>query len=341
VLVAACGPGNGDNPDPDAGGVADAETASDAESAPDGAPGDDGGPGVDAGQPWVELLEPADGATVDNPVTFRVAASVQVVGVRILADDWPLSEPWDPHGDDTLEYTFSGVGFERVIRLEGLDGLGPSAAVLATDSITLTAVDPDPGTYHGAMWNTYYYLAEELDYAGADDTTLYDASCNPIADVPAAFSDDVCIEGSGLLADQRVINYATTCSCGRPCPYGSNPVICYVVLDPAQYPWGAGSFSNPLEPLRSWAVDNSVIAAGTLIYAAQWDGISIPAIDGLGGFVHDGCFRADDVGGGIQGDHFDLFAGTYDMWQALEGLFPTSSTFDVYLDPGHCAWLSP
>ncbi len=323
----ACG---GDPAAPDAA-VTDGGTQA------DGAPQADGGSPDGAAGPWVALLAPDDGAEVDNPVTFRVAAS-GVAQVQILADAWPLSDPWDPATTDTLEYTFNGVGYAREIVLNGLDN---AAQVVATDSITITPVEADVGTYLGTLWNTYYYLALESDYSGADDTTLYDASCNPIADVPAEFSDDVCIEGSGRLTDGRVINYATTCSCGRPCPYGSNPIICYSVLDAQQYPWGAGASSNALEPLRSWAVDTSTIPLGTLIYAEQWDGVTIPAIDGIGGFVHDGCFRADDVGGGIQGDHYDFFAGTANMWQALEGLFPTTSTFDVYLDPGRCAYLAP
>jgi 3D (Asp-Asp-Asp) domain-containing protein len=88
-------------------------------------------------------------------------------------------------------------------------------------------------------------------------------------------------------------------------------------------------------------VDNDVIAPGTLLYAEQWDGVAIPAVDGLGGFTHDGCFRADDVGGAITGHHYDFFAGTAGMWQALEDIFPTHSTFTVYTDPGKCAYLAP
>jgi membrane-bound lytic murein transglycosylase len=102
-----------------------------------------------------------------------------------------------------------------------------------------------------------------------------------------------------------------------------------------------GSFSNPIEPLRSWAVDNSIISAGSIIYAEQWDGVSIPAIDGIGGFVHDGCFRADDTGGWINDYHYDFFAGTHDMWQHLETVYPTYSYFDGYVGTPKCAYLIP
>jgi 3D (Asp-Asp-Asp) domain-containing protein len=204
-----------------------------------------------------------------------------------------------------------------------------------------TGVPPnlEKGELIGSMWNTYYYFADEADYSGSDDTTLYDDSCNPIAEVPADYSDDVCIEGSGILEDGTVINYADSCSCGRNCPTGGK--ICYVVLDPAEFPWGMGSKGNPLFPLRSWAVDNDIIPFGTILYAEEWDGVPIPLIDGIGGFTHDGCFRADDVGGAIQDNHYDFFAGTADMWQELEDIFPTSSDFTVYRDAPRCAHLAP
>jgi len=189
------------------------------------------------------------------------------------------------------------------------------------------------------MWNTYYYVSREEDYSGADDTMLYDSNCNPIAEVPAAFSDDACIEGTGLLENGAVVNYASSCSCGRPCPTGG--IVCWAELDPSEFPWGMGSKGNALEPLRSWAVDNDFVAFGTVLYAEELDGVAIPSVDGLGGFVHDGCFRADDVGGWIQDDHFDFFAGTHDMWQALETVFPTNSSFTVYTNTPKCSYLNP
>jgi 3D (Asp-Asp-Asp) domain-containing protein len=154
------------------------------------------------------------------------------------------------------------------------------------------------------------------------------------------FADEVCVEGSGRLTEGTVINYAGDCACGHPC--SSGPTVCFALLDPATFPWGAGSMDNPLEPLRSWAVDNAVIAHGTILYTPEWDGVSIPSMDGIGGFVHDGCFRADDVGNGINGDHFDFFAGTTSMWNELENIHPSiQSHFQVHRDAPHCAYLMP
>lgn len=280
--------------------------------------------------PWVEITSPLDGAFVENPVTFEIA-TYNVTTVELFVDDWPLGPAWDPSATNTFTYDFSGTGFQREVKLVGYDA---SSNVLADHTIHITVETGDIGEYHGTMWNTYYYIAHEDDYSGPDDTTLYDVDCNPMASVPAAYSDAVCIEGSGILSDGRVINYATTCSCGRPCPTGGT--VCYFELDSVQYPWGMGSFSNALEPFRSWAVDNDYIAPGTKIYAEEWDGVEIPFVDGIGGFIHDGCFRADDVGGWIEGNHFDFFAGTYNMYLELESIFPTNSYFEVYLNPGKC-----
>jgi len=68
----------------------------------------------------VVFLQPADGATVCNPVLFEVA-SRNVDFVQIFADAYPLSDPWDPNVTTQLEYTFLGVGYPRLIRVVGLD----------------------------------------------------------------------------------------------------------------------------------------------------------------------------------------------------------------------------
>ncbi len=195
----------------------------------------------------------------------------------------------------------------------------------------------DAGTLLGAFVHTYYYLAEEVNYTGSADTTLYDSQCRPLARVSAKFADSACIEGSGKLRDGTIINYAKTCNCGRRCPTGGT--VCYSKLDAARFPWGKGNRNNPLDPFRSIAVDRNVIANGTVLYMEKWDGVAIPSISGIGGFVHDGCFRADDVGGAIRGNHYDFFAGTKDVWRALERIRPTRTSTKVYTNSERCAHL--
>lgn len=201
-----------------------------------------------------------------------------------------------------------------------------------------TTVDPnDLGQPAGTVWNTYYWLAQEADFSGSANTDLNDSNCNSLVKVSAAFSDAVCIEGSGRLKDGRVINYASTCRCGRACPTGG--IVCYSVLDANRFPWGKGNRNNPLEPLRSLAVDRNTFANGTIIYLKEFDGITIPKVGSLGDFVHDGCFRADDVGGAIQGKHIDIFSGTPDMRRALEQIHPTRTNFTAYTNTPKCAYL--
>ncbi|PIE05535.1 MAG: hypothetical protein CSA75_04235, partial [Sorangium cellulosum] len=212
--------------------------------------------------------------------------------------------------------------------------------LVASAPLRMTAVNTGTGTFWHQMYNTYYYLARESDYSGADNTTLYDSSCTPLATVPAAFSDDVCIQGSGKLDNGTLVHYAGTCNCGRPCPTGGT--VCYHTLNPAQYPWGMGSANNPIEPFRSWAVDNTLISRGTVLYSPDWDGVWIPASgdgDGLGGFTHDGCFRADDVGGWIQDYHYDFNCGTRTMWHLMEAITPTYTYVDVHMGADKCAYL--
>ncbi len=284
---------------------------------------------------WVQIVAPPNGTRVTNPAAFRIAAG-GVTSVRMVADEWPMGAPWNPATRDNLSYTFAGPMHDRQVRLLGLDRNG---AERARDAITVTAVGNgivDMGTAVGDMYNTYYYLAREVDYPGTADTSLNDGTCMQLARVTAAFSDSVCIEGSGILADGRVINYSSSCSCGRACPTGG--IVCYSILDGNRYPWGSGA-SSALVPLRSWAVDRTFIPLGTIVYVARWDGVMIPVVDGIGGFVHDGCFRADDTGGAIRGNHFDFFAGTRSMWRALERIFPTRTTFAVQRGAGRCAYL--
>jgi 3D (Asp-Asp-Asp) domain-containing protein len=279
-----------------------------------------------APKPWVRLIAPTDGAVLENPVRFELEAE-GVALVQLFADDWPLSAPFDPAQSSVLEYSFSGVGFERVIRLSGFDA---TLALLDELSIRITVNDAPLGSSLGEFENTYFYLADESSFEGPPASTLYGPQCEVLAVVSSSFAQAACIEGSARLADGRVINYHSPCSCGGPCSF------CWSVMDPARFPWGMGSASNPLEPLRSWAVDTSVISHGSVLYVEEWDGLAIPSLGELGGFVHDGCFRADDVGGGIVGRHVDFFAGNQAMWRELEKLFPTRSRFQVYLDSPRC-----
>jgi len=223
-------------------------------------------------------------------------------------------------------------------RLDATGQRGWAHGAYLCPSGTANPGDLPPGELLGTVRNTYYYLAEEVLYsATGGEAVLYDAACQPLARVSAAFSDAVCVEGSGRLADGTVLSFARSCSCGRRCPTGGT--VCYERLSGAAYPWGRGAGGRALQPLRSLAVDPTLLSLGSTLYLADWDGFQIPPVGQLGGFVHDGCFRADDVGGWVEGDHVDLFSGTRAMRRALEGDFPTDSRWTARRGGQRCAHL--
>ena len=113
-------------------------------------------------------------------------------------------------------------------------------------------------------------------------------------------------------------------------------------MDRDQYPWGVGSQNNPVTPLRSWAVDNLRIPFQTVLYAVVWDGIEIPEVNGLGGFTHDGCFRADDADHNrIKGDHYDFYAGTKSMVDLLSEIVLDETDTPVFTGVSKCSYLLP
>jgi hypothetical protein len=46
--------------------------------------------------------------------------------------------------------------------------------------------------------------------------------------------------------------------------------------------------------------------------------------------------RADDVGGAIDGNHFDFFVGPMSRYPAWEDIFPTRSTFTAHTGHPRC-----
>jgi len=308
----------------------------------------DGAPRADAAAispdgsdpPWVRITAPKNNARVTNPVTFKIAAH-KVAMVQLWAEkSFALTQKWDPRSKRSVTHHFTYTNTRRTVTLKGY---GVGGKELARDRVSFTfggGSSGDPGTLLGSMWITYYYLVQESAYSGSATYHLLDSHCKTIARVSKRFYDALCIEGSGKLKDGRVVNYESTCSCAARCAYGSR--TCYKVLNKTRYPWGAGAAGRSLVPLRSWAVDRNKIAIGTVLYARQWDGVAIPRVGSLGGFTHDGCFRADDVGGAIKGMHYDFFAGSKAMAARLnKGKTVTRSTFTVYRDGKKCAYLKP
>jgi 3D (Asp-Asp-Asp) domain-containing protein len=158
----------------------------------------------------------------------------------------------------------------------------------------------------------FYWLAMETDFDEPDEldgehpdaVTLYARDGGYVGEFPEKFAWSLRMEGSGVLADGRVINYAGRCRYG----YGT----CFEVVDPATHPFGRGAGRRPLVPFKSVAVDPRFIPIGEPVYVPEFDGVRLPD-----GSVHDGCVRADDTGGGIKQHKMDFFVVSYGNFRSL------------------------
>ncbi len=164
-------------------------------------------------------------------------------------------------------------------------------------------------------WNlTFYWLAFQEDFlerqgrvpAGSRTAPvgqhtwveLYTREGYFMARVPERFAWSLRMEGSGVMQDGRIFNYSGPCNFG----YGT----CFSQVDVTQFPYGRGAGMRPLIPFKSVAVDPRVIALGETLYLPELDGVLLPD-----GSHHDGCVRADDVGGAIKRRKMDFFVVTY------------------------------
>ena len=190
--------------------------------------------------------------------------------------------------------------------------------------------DPDmpypKGNYFDKGALTYYYLALEEDFPGAEEVALEDCAGGEIKQVSQAFLDAVTLKGSGKLKDGRVVDAGSGASC-------------FEVLDEARFPWGKGSSSKPLKPFRSIAMETSAqFLPGGLIYISEFDGVQTPELEGVPSFKHDGCFRIDEVGEGIQGNAVDLFAGTEEASEEL--MAKVDGEISLHVDAHQCAHIN-
>ena len=196
------------------------------------------------------------------------------------------------------------------------------------------ATSPIAGRSLGVFHNTYYSFPNESEYAGAK-TTIFDASCSAIAEVPKAFHDKLCVQGSGRLASHRTVSFAKRdCTCAAVCPR-SGQKICYEALDPTRFPWGRGAMGKPITPFRTIAVDTKVIPMGTPVFIPAY--VSVPMPDGT---IHDGCFRAEDRGLKVVGHSVDVFTGGEADTQEWNQQVPTGQGVEIFAGHPRCDALS-
>jgi 3D (Asp-Asp-Asp) domain-containing protein len=166
----------------------------------------------------------------------------------------------------------------------------------------------------------FYWLTRETDYDDAPPggvprggacampanrwVELYTTEGFFFGRVPERYACSLKLEGSGLLRDDRVVNYTGSCKFG----YGT----CFEQLDVTDFPFGRGAGVRSLVPFKSVAVDPRVVQLGEPLYIPEFDGMVLPD-----GSIHDGCVRADDTGGGIKGKKLDFFVVTYGNFRML------------------------
>lgn len=174
-----------------------------------------------------------------------------------------------------------------------------------TSTSTSESTTGEPGSSLGVFDLTYYWVTYEGDFAAGAMVDIGTCGGQTIASVRQGFADALKIEGSGKLLDDRIVNIGG-CGCG-------GGYDCFAELDPARFPWGQGSQGNPLVPYHTIATDPAVLPFGTAVYAPALVGQALPD-----GSVHDGCLRAGDVGGAIDGMHIDWFVGLESHYETLD-----------------------
>lgn len=177
--------------------------------------------------------------------------------------------------------------------------------------------------------NTYYDFPRED--TGTKDTAIFDATCKLITNVTREFHDRVCVQGSGRLSTGETVSFAKrNCECAETCPRTSQK-ICFERLDPARFPTGRGALGKPITPLRSIAVDSSVIPLGTVVFIPEFKGLELP-----GGGKHDGCFIAEDRGLKVVGRQIDIFTGDPTITTHVNGKVPSNKGVRVYPNDPRC-----
>ena len=234
------------------------------------------------------------------------------------------------------------AGFVSMTAAAALAGCGAAAPTIDRSGDWIEEAPPKPSLRadtprarrDGALFrNTYYDFP--LD-TGGSDAAVFDAQCQPIARVSRAFHDQVCVQGSGRLATGETISFARRdCACAAECPR-TGQKICFDKLDPSRFPAGRGARGTPITPLRTLAVDSSVIPLGTSVYIPEF--VGLPMLDGT---PHDGCFLAEDRGSKVVGKHVDVFTGDPSMTRAWNARRPSNEGVHVELDAPRCDRLRP
>lgn len=256
------------------------------------------------------------------------AACAPSSGTRWVGE-LPESPPVHPGGDG-----FTGVDSATPVPSPGPVPDGPPGAMRSAPIAVQDFGDAPRAIYADAQSevyrNTYYDFPREG--AGAKEATIFDATCAPIAKVTADFHDRVCVQGSGRIASGETVSFAKRdCACAAVCPR-TGQKLCYERLDPARFPSGRGATGRAITPLRTVAVDSTVIPLGTRLHIAEFAGLPRPD-----GSLHDGCFIAEDRGLKVVGKQIDVFTGDPTITARWNTLVPSNTGVHVRQNDPRCA----
>jgi len=260
----------------------------------------------------------------------------------------PLAEVYEPpEGSNRRDFDYPNagraaprrMGRETIVLGRGeMSGDGapavepvPGGGVVFGGGAPSGSVDAAGGRSLGTFRNTYYDFPSESAFDGAK-VALKSARCETIREVPRAFYESVCVQGSGRLASGRTVSFAKrNCECAEVCPR-TGEKICFEALDAGKFPWGRGATGRAITPMYTVAVDSDVIPLGTPVYVPELAGLP----RGDDGSRHDGCFLAEDRGVRVRGKQVDVFTGdprTTALWNRL---VPSNRGVTVIVDSGRC-----
>lgn len=199
-----------------------------------------------------------------------------------------------------------------------LKALIVATALLSAGTTRCDAQQVPPGfNLVGQMRPTFYWIALETETAEERGTPVYGTRGEELTRVAYSYFRNLLLEGTGKLLDGRVLNYSGAVGaqhrfreCGPEAPFG----------------YGAGG--RTLMPFRSVAVDPRVIPLDSEVYLPAAVGARLPD-----GTVHDGIFRAVDVGGAIQNLKIDVFTGAGDQSSVFAPNLLSLRNTPVYIRP--------
>ena len=252
---------------------------------------------------------------------------VGIPGCHTAGSDW-INQPL-PGANDPWAAGQPAAGAANTSAAAPSYGSHTASAARASES---EGVSGGGGRSLGRFRNTYYDFPSEADFGG-EFVGLMDGTCSPIKQVPVEFHDAVCVQGSGNLSTGVTVSFAKRdCACARTCPR-TGQKICFEALNPANYPWGRGALGEPITPLVTVAVDDSVIPMHTVLYIPEFDGLPRDASQTA---FHDGCFIAQDRGLKVKGEHIDVFTGLRSVTSLWNKLVPSNQGVTVMLDAPNC-----